>query len=235
MYNSERTAHRAIESILNQTYKNFKLVIVDDNSTDNSLNIATSYTNDPRVSVLHNNKNMGAYYSRNAGLFYFKNYNWGLFTTHDADDISYPERYLRMIKALGKQRCVAVQDTFTRIDLNTRENLGTSLTMAHAMFRRSVFEALGYFEQVRFGADWEYWHRLSTMNRTTRQRTTVVTDVVGESLIHENNLTTTIPLKSAHRRNYINKTKKEVEARSVRNYWYRDFQLDNHITVVVKK
>lgn len=51
-YNSEKYIRRCIESILNQTYKNFELIIVDDVSTDNSPNIIREYCNDPRIKFI---------------------------------------------------------------------------------------------------------------------------------------------------------------------------------------
>lgn len=51
-YNSEKYIRRCIESVLNQTYKNFELIIVDDVSTDNSPNIIREYCNDPRVKFI---------------------------------------------------------------------------------------------------------------------------------------------------------------------------------------
>ena len=51
-YNSEKYIRRCIESVLNQTYKNFELIIVDDVSTDNSPDIIREYCSDPRVKFI---------------------------------------------------------------------------------------------------------------------------------------------------------------------------------------
>ncbi|MEG3875535.1 glycosyltransferase [Microcoleus sp. Z1_B5] len=53
VYNRERYLKAAIESVLAQTYPNFELLIWDDGSTDNSLNIARNYAKlDPRIKAL---------------------------------------------------------------------------------------------------------------------------------------------------------------------------------------
>lgn len=230
VHNSAKTLAFAVESILNQSYRNIALAIVDDASTDNTLDVAKSYLSDPRVVVFHNNKNMGAYYSRNVGLKHFEDKPWGFFTTHDADDISYRDRYAMMVKALHKPRVLAVQDKFRKKDLYTNIHYGDYLTMAHAMFRRSVFDTQGYFEVVRFGADWEYWHKLTCRNKLTLEKTTSLSRVLGESYVHENNLTVKIPLNSKHRRNYIVKVQKEVATLHRTKYWYRHFHQEEQIT-----
>jgi glycosyltransferase involved in cell wall biosynthesis len=68
VYNVERYLRRSIESILNQTFQQFELILVNDGSTDSSPQICESYAaNDPRVKVLHQ-KNAGFGEARNTGL-----------------------------------------------------------------------------------------------------------------------------------------------------------------------
>ena len=73
IYNKGEFLEGAIESVLQQTHKNIELVLVDDCSTDKSLEIAKSYEHLDNVTVLRNSKNRGCYYTRNKGLKYFKN------------------------------------------------------------------------------------------------------------------------------------------------------------------
>ena len=58
-YNHEKFIGKAIESVLNQTYENFELIIMDDNSTDNSKKVINSY-NDPRIVKYFSTENKGA-------------------------------------------------------------------------------------------------------------------------------------------------------------------------------
>lgn len=68
VYNVDKYLKRCIESILNQTYKNFELILVNDGSTDNSANICDEYQyKDKRVHTFHN-KHKGVSYSRNFGI-----------------------------------------------------------------------------------------------------------------------------------------------------------------------
>ena len=67
-YNSEKTISKCIESIINQTYKNLEIVIVNDGSLDNTLKIINSYAKkDKRINII-NNENHGVSYSRNFGI-----------------------------------------------------------------------------------------------------------------------------------------------------------------------
>ncbi|MBX9136408.1 MULTISPECIES: glycosyltransferase [unclassified Clostridium] len=68
VYNVEKYLEKCIESILNQTYENIEIILVDDGSTDNSLNICNFYASkDKRIKVIHQ-ENRGVSYARNVGL-----------------------------------------------------------------------------------------------------------------------------------------------------------------------
>jgi glycosyltransferase involved in cell wall biosynthesis len=65
-YNRENYIVEAIESVLSSTYTNFELIVVDDGSTDNTVNIARGYAHkDDRIKVYVNTKNLGDYANRN--------------------------------------------------------------------------------------------------------------------------------------------------------------------------
>lgn len=209
IYNAEETLALAIESILAQRYQEIHLVLVDDCSTDGSLDIAQKYQKlDPRVSVIKNSTNKGAYYSRNVGLYKNRNKPWGYFSTHDADDVSFPHRLELIIKQFNNPKVTAVQDTFERKSLRTGKTIESSLTLAHAVFKRNIFEELGYFEVKRFGADWEHWARVSLYNKEHGLTTRAISHVAGESFVAENNLTVQIPIGSKLREDYIVSSRK---------------------------
>ena len=68
IFNAEKSIKRSIESILNQIYEVFELILIDDGSTDSTLNICKDYAeNDNRVKVIHKN-NGGVSSARNLGL-----------------------------------------------------------------------------------------------------------------------------------------------------------------------
>lgn len=69
VYNAEKTLKKCVESLLNQTYNNIEIILVNDCSKDNSLDICTEYskTND-NVKVISNEKNSGVSATRNNGI-----------------------------------------------------------------------------------------------------------------------------------------------------------------------
>ena len=68
IYNSSKYLSRCINSIINQTYQNLEIILVNDGSTDNSLDICNEYANkDNRIKVIHKD-NSGAAASRNVGI-----------------------------------------------------------------------------------------------------------------------------------------------------------------------
>ena len=104
IYNGERYLKESIESIINQTLKDFEFIIIDDGSTDKSNKIINSY-NDSRIKLLENNKNIGLTKSLNKGLELCK----GEFIARmDADDISLPIRLEKQVNYMEKNKNVDV-------------------------------------------------------------------------------------------------------------------------------
>lgn len=67
VYNGEKFLREAIDSVLNQTFQEFELIIIDDGSTDSNLQIINSHY-DPRIRFIENGNNRGQSYSRNCGI-----------------------------------------------------------------------------------------------------------------------------------------------------------------------
>jgi len=95
-YNAEKYIGLAIESILDQTYKNFEFVIVEDCSTDKTWDIIQKYAKkDKRIITVKNDVNLNAGGSSNKGLKLCK----GKYIVRmDADDWSYPDRIEKQVK-----------------------------------------------------------------------------------------------------------------------------------------
>ena len=102
-YNGEKYLVQAIDSILNQTYQNFEFIIIEDSSTDNSLDILEEYAKkDSRIKIIKKEKNIGI-------KGFIKNLNLGIsiakgkyIARMDADDISLPERFQKQVDFLEK-------------------------------------------------------------------------------------------------------------------------------------
>ena len=97
--NAEKTIDECVESILNQTYQDFRLLIFDDLSTDNTVNKILNFK-DSRITLIKSLKNIGTYASKN---FMLKNLVDSEFVAlHDADDISILNRFQRQIEELER-------------------------------------------------------------------------------------------------------------------------------------
>ncbi|EKP7814543.1 glycosyltransferase family 2 protein, partial [Campylobacter jejuni] len=69
IYNVEKYLDKCLKSVINQTYKNLDIILVDDGSIDNSLNIAKEYAKkDERIKIIHNEENLGTFAARNNGV-----------------------------------------------------------------------------------------------------------------------------------------------------------------------
>ena len=68
VYRAHKYIHKAVESILNQSYSNIELVLIDDCGNDGSIELVKEEFNDERIKYYHNERNRGIAYSRNRGL-----------------------------------------------------------------------------------------------------------------------------------------------------------------------
>ena len=90
VYNGGKFIEESIRSILNQTFKDFEFIIINDGSTDNTSNIIKKFQKtDKRIILLNNKKNMGSADSFNFGIKKSKGEYIACFC---ADDISHPKR-----------------------------------------------------------------------------------------------------------------------------------------------
>lgn len=171
-YNDELYIWDAINSILDQTYPYFELIIINDGSTDNTENIIKEF-NDERI-VYVKKENTGLADSLNYGISLAK-YPW--IVRMDGDDISFPQRFEMQVQAItpdvdiigtnairideqGKERGVMMMR-------NKKESIITGLKAAKpafihptVMIRKSLLEQVGGYD-VNFsrGQDYDLWLR----------------------------------------------------------------------------
>jgi teichuronic acid biosynthesis glycosyltransferase TuaG len=107
-YNSERYIRKSIDSVLNQTYKNWELIIIDDCSPDGSLSMIREYCNmDSRVKLIVNEKNLGVAESRNRGM---KAAQFSYIAFLDSDDL-WHERKLEVQTTFMQENKAAISFT----------------------------------------------------------------------------------------------------------------------------
>lgn len=94
VYNAEEFIEESIDSLLNQTYKNMEIIIIDDCSNDGTAQKIKRYS-DKRIRYYKNEKNMGIVYSLNLGMSLA---NGEFMARMDADDICFPNRFEEQLK-----------------------------------------------------------------------------------------------------------------------------------------
>jgi glycosyltransferase involved in cell wall biosynthesis len=178
VYNSAEYVREAIDSILNQTFEDYELIIVDDGSTDGSEKIVDEYLRDRRVRVFHK-KNEGVTKTLNFGLAQ----SIGRYIARmDSDDVSMPDRLRLQVEFLDNNRQVGLLGTrFKAYHADGRfiENLDVELTNAELqpkllescrfghptiMMRRSVLEDLGAYDESQQAytvEDYDLWLRIA--------------------------------------------------------------------------
>ena len=101
VYNVEKYLKKCIESILNQTFTNYEIILIDDGSTDNSKNICDEFSyKDSRIKVIHKN-NTGAADSRNIGISLASGEYIGFV---DSDDYIDPDMYESLYNLITKYK-----------------------------------------------------------------------------------------------------------------------------------
>jgi len=176
VYNGEKYIEEAIQSILRQTYQDFEFIIVNDCSTDKTVEIINSF-NDSRIRIINNLENIGLTKSLNKGIKYTKG---EYIARMDADDISLPHRFETQIGFLEKNKDYALIGSsfyqvneegktvfWTRVlteDSEIRRGLKNQNWFGHGsvLIRKSAFiECKGYNEEFECAQDYDLWLRIS--------------------------------------------------------------------------
>jgi glycosyltransferase involved in cell wall biosynthesis len=174
-YNREDYIAQAIESVQTSTLENFELIIVDDQSKDNTVIIAQMYAaNDDRIKVFRNEVNLGDYPNRNKAASYAQ----GKYIKYlDSDDLIYPHGLEVMVRAMeafpnagyGLSSCPDLNSYYPSC-VSPREAYLEHFLKGYAHFNRSpgsaiinseVFYKVGGFSGKRMIGDYEMWFKLS--------------------------------------------------------------------------
>lgn len=115
-YNSEKFIDNTIKSVINQTYKNWELLVVDDYSKDNTVKILKKYSfANKKIKLFLNNKNRGCNYSRNFGI---KNAGGRYLALLDHDDLWLKNKLKKQLSFHKKNHCSMSCTYYRRYDKN---------------------------------------------------------------------------------------------------------------------
>jgi glycosyltransferase involved in cell wall biosynthesis len=208
VYNAQEFLAEAIQSILDQTYTNYEFIIVDDCSTDKSLQIAQEFQHkDTRIQIHEHEQNMGISIARNTGL---KLAHGKYIAWMDADDVSMPDRIEKELTFLENNPNVGVVSSYVNL-IDRQGNLIGDVKMPQTqiliswalcfydpiinpavMINRDLYTRVGDYRNLAenkgdyFPEDYDLWVRMINETRFSN---------LGEPLVklrkHEQNITKT--------------------------------------------
>lgn len=178
VYNKEKYIESTIESVINQSYENFELILVNDGSTDNSLSIINSIKDD-RIRLI-STENHGVSKCRNTGILAASNDYVALLDGDDLWDIDYLKNIKQAIikfpdasvysTALAhkyKDKVIPATYNFKQDELSEVRNFfkssldHTILTSSSIVFKKSILQKTGYFDTtIESGEDTDFWIRI---------------------------------------------------------------------------
>lgn len=175
VYNSEKTLDRSIQSILNQTFRSFELIIINDCSNDNSSNIINNYLlSDKRIRVINNSLNVGLTKSLILGI---NSSSAEYLARIDADEYAKPSRLHKQFLfmksnnlVLCGSKCLNLykfekkvtqwrhfEDKFIEKIIPLRSPFPHGSTM----YKKTIYNLVGgYNSNFKTSQDFELWNRL---------------------------------------------------------------------------
>jgi len=177
VYNDEKYVSLAIDSILNQSHKDFEFIIINDGSTDKTLEILKEYeAKDSRI-VLIDQENKGLTKSLNIGI---KKAKGKYIARMDSDDISHPQRLQKQIEFLETNHDYALlgcnvikidensneleknQTKYSYKDIYKRFKYGNCIAHGSVMINRELIaELLEYDENFKYSQDYRLWTKIA--------------------------------------------------------------------------
>ena len=195
-YNESNHIKRSIESILDQTFTDFELIVLNDGSTDDTVSVVKTFK-DERIVLAHNEGNKGLVFTRNRLLELAKGEYIAIL---DSDDIAYKDRLKLLYDFLKNQPDVALcgghaniideNSTKTGQRLNVPVDNDVDLFMlfgnpfvnSTTMFKREVFNDLNGYRDYAPAEDFDLFSRISENHKIAN-----IDHVLVEYRIHSNN------------------------------------------------
>lgn len=199
LYNGGEYLKQSVQSILDQTHRDFEFLIIDDCSTDRSSEVVQSFR-DERIKLHHNERNLGQTKSLNAGL---KLAQGEYIARMDADDVALPQWLETQLQAITTHcdcsvvsMYVFVIDESNRIkkfykppmereDLILRSLIASPINHVGSIFKKKdILDNGGYDEEYKIAADYDLWGKLlrNNLRITTTPRMLVAIREHAQSL-----------------------------------------------------
>lgn len=154
VYNDEQNIKTAIHSVLNQTYQNWELIIINDGSFDNTIDKIEEFRYINKIKIINQQKNMGTYFCYNIALTMSKG---DFFCVLGSDDTFHPQKLEIQLNYLfinPNIPCVGCQYTRNNNLITVDDKEATYL------YQKNIIDKIGYFDTVRFSSDSEFIYRI---------------------------------------------------------------------------
>lgn len=152
VYNNKEDVTNAINSVLNQTIDDWELIIINDCSTDETTEIIQTFLPNPKITILQNPKNMGAFVSINEGLTIAKGKYIARVDSDDTLEKNFIEEHLKLFT--NNPKCLITQSQYRR---GNSSGITGEITM---VYNKEIINKVGYYDSVRFAADTEFHLRV---------------------------------------------------------------------------
>lgn len=168
VYNTEKYLNQCLDTLVNQTYKNLEIILVDDGSTDNSLDILNSYSNvDSRIKVIsQTNKGPGA--ARNKGL---ENISGDYISILDSDDFYKLDMYEKMLgKLIETNADVVICKSYDYDNIKDRGRINRCSLKEDLLPEKDVFcyrDIADHIFDFCVGWSWDKLYKASVIKENT--------------------------------------------------------------------
>lgn len=197
VYNGATYIKESIDSVLNQTLVDFELLIIDDGSTDNSVDIINTYS-DKRIRLLQNEKNEGLVYTRKRSVVEARGEYLAIL---DCDDIAMPKRLELQYNYLEKNSEIALCGGHTQYINGKGEYLSILKMPLHnlpiemlflnvfinsaLMIRIEAIKSVGGYENYRCAGDFDLSLRIANKYKVAN-----LDEILVKYRLHDNNMST---------------------------------------------
>lgn len=235
-FNAEDTIEEAVESLLNQTYKNLEVIVCDDASTDRSWQILCALQERcSSVRVIRNNANYGTYLSKNRAI---DRASGEIIVFQDSDDISHPQRVsVQVAPLLADDSLIATRTKYLRYnEANERivpvANVHSKYGLITLAVWKKAFLEIGFFDAVRRAGDDEWVQRLVHLYGDKALRNIDVTlylarlrsgSLVADMLTFSADGSSVEQSSSPPRKAYVQQFRSRFAVQREKNYFRRQF------------
>ena len=234
VYNSFSTIEKSLSSVFNQTHKSILVVAIDDGSSDESVSLLKKlkkkYSN---LIVLISPVNQGTYSSINLVLRIFSKLDFSYFCIHGADDLMHKSKIELQIRSICNNNYLGSIAGYKRISIDGKclgyQEIGHSMVV----YKKEVFEKIGYYDDTRFGGDSEYISRFKSKFGT--QKLNLIKKPLTEAYYGINNISHAITDKSEIRKAYADSFKIKHKLMKKSDNWYMSYQFSNNFVEYSKK